>query len=75
LRPVEVEAMKCEKAQQNIILVTYGELPDEQMASLEEHLAGCQACSRELQAQLALHEALALNPWPIPRQTCLRARG
>ena len=33
--------MKCEKAQQNIVLVTYGELPDEQMASLEEHLAGC----------------------------------
>jgi hypothetical protein len=63
--------MKCEKAQQNIILVTYGELPDEQMASLEEHLAGCEACSRELQAQLALHEALALNPVADPSPNLL----
>ena len=30
LRLVEVRAMKCEKAQQNIVLVTYGELPDEE---------------------------------------------
>jgi hypothetical protein len=63
--------MKCEKAQQNIVLVTYGELPDEQMASLEEHLASCEACSRELQAQLALHEALALNPVADPSPNLL----
>jgi hypothetical protein len=63
--------MKCEKAQQNIVLVTYGELPDEQMASLEEHLAGCEACSRELQAQLDLHEALALNPVADPSPNLL----
>jgi len=63
--------MKCEKAQQNIVLVTYGELPDEQMASLEEHLAGCEACSRELQAQLALHEALACNPVVDPSPNLL----
>jgi hypothetical protein len=63
--------MKCEKAQQNIILVTYGELPDEQMASLEEHLAGCEACSRELQAQLAMHEALASNPVVDPSPNLL----
>lgn len=54
--------MKCEKAQQNIVLVTYGELPDEQLASLEEHLAGCEACNRELKALLAMHEALAYRP-------------
>jgi HEAT repeats/Putative zinc-finger len=54
--------MKCEKAQQNIVLVTYGELPDEQMASLEEHLAECEACNRELKALLAMHEALAYQP-------------
>jgi hypothetical protein len=63
--------MKCEKAQQNIVLVTYGEQPDEQMASLEEHLAGCEACSRELQATLALHEALALNPVADPSPNLL----
>jgi hypothetical protein len=63
--------MKCEKAQQNIVLVTYGELPDEQMASLEEHLAGCEACSGELKAQLAMHEALACHPMVDPSPNLL----
>ncbi len=63
--------MKCEKAQQNIVLVTYGELPDEQMASLEEHLAGCEACSRELKTQLAMHEALACHPMVDPSPNLL----
>jgi hypothetical protein len=54
--------MKCETAQQNIVLVTYGELPDEQLASLERHLAECEACNRELKALLAMHEALAYRP-------------
>jgi len=63
--------MKCEKAQQNIVLVTYGELPDEQMASLEEHLAGCEACSGELKAQLAMHEALACHPLIDPSPNLL----
>ena len=43
----------------NIVLVTYGELPDEQVASLEQHLAECEACNRELRSLLAMHEALA----------------
>ena len=50
--------MKCENAQQDIVLVTYGELPDEKMASLEQHLADCEECNRELKAMLAMHEAL-----------------
>jgi hypothetical protein len=41
------------------------------MASLEEHLAGCKACSRELQALLAMHEALALNPVADPSPNLL----
>ncbi len=63
--------MKCEKAQQNIVLVTYGELPDEQMAPLEEHLAGCEACTRELSAQLAMHETLAFHPMTDPSPNLL----
>jgi len=54
--------MKCEAAQQSIVLVTYGELPDESVASLEQHLAECEACNRELKALLAMHEALAYRP-------------
>ena len=51
--------MKCETVQQNIVLVTYGELPDEDLAALEHHLAECEACNRELRELLALHEAMA----------------
>ena len=51
--------MKCDVAQDQIVLVTYGELPDEQVASLEQHLAECEACNRELRSLLAMHEALA----------------
>ncbi len=54
--------MKCEAAQQHIVLVTYGELPDEHLAGLEQHLAECEECSRELKALLAMHEALAYRP-------------
>ncbi|MDP9039485.1 MAG: HEAT repeat domain-containing protein [Acidobacteriota bacterium] len=54
--------MKCEAVQQNIVLVTYGELPDEELASLENHLAECAECTRELHAQLAMHEAMAAEP-------------
>ena len=63
--------MKCELAQQNIVLVTYGELPDEQMASLEQHLEECEECSRELKALLAMHEALAYRPMVDPSPNLL----
>ena len=38
--------MKCEIAQQNMIFAGYGELHDEQIDGLEEHLAGCEACRK-----------------------------
>ena len=63
--------MNCEKAQQNIVLVTYGELPDDQMASLEQHLAECEDCNRELKALLAMHEALAYRPMLDPSPNLL----
>jgi hypothetical protein len=63
--------MKCEKAQQDIVLVTYGELPDERMASLEQHLAECEECNRELKAMLAMHEALAYRPMTEPSPNLL----
>jgi hypothetical protein len=54
--------MKCEQAQQHIVLVTYGELPDEQTVALERHLEECEGCSNELSSLLAMHEALAVRP-------------
>jgi hypothetical protein len=63
--------MKCDNAQQDIVLVTYGELPDERMASLEQHLAECEECNRELKAMLAMHEALAYRPMLEPSPNLL----
>lgn len=54
--------MKCDVAQDNIVLLTYGELPDDRLAALEQHLAECEACNQELKALLAIHEALATQP-------------
>lgn len=54
--------MKCDVAQDNIVLLTYGELPDDRLAALEQHLAECEACNQELKALLAIHEALATRP-------------
>jgi len=56
--------MKCDVAQENIVLVTYGELPDDRLAALEQHLAECEACSQELKVLLAMHEVLSLRPVP-----------
>jgi hypothetical protein len=59
--------MKCEIVQQNIVLVTYGELPDEDLAALEHHLAECEACNAELRELLAMHEIMgAADPIAEP---------
>ncbi|HKO24627.1 MAG TPA: HEAT repeat domain-containing protein, partial [Chloroflexota bacterium] len=55
----------------NIVLVTYGELPDDRLAALEQHLAECEACNQELKALLAIHEALATRPVMEPSPNLL----
>lgn len=54
--------MKCEAIRDNLVLASYGELPDEQAEPLERHLAECEECQRELQALRAMDELLALLP-------------
>jgi HEAT repeats len=54
--------MKCETAQENIILAHYGELPDELAGTLEQHLASCDDCLHELHAMQAIEDRLALHP-------------
>jgi HEAT repeats/Putative zinc-finger len=54
--------MKCEIAQDQIVLMGYGELPDELADNLEQHLAACEDCRRELNAMRALDEHLAQLP-------------
>ncbi|HZY62547.1 MAG TPA: HEAT repeat domain-containing protein [Edaphobacter sp.] len=54
--------MTCKMAKDNIILANYGELPDEEVAVLEQHLDGCSDCRAELDAMQELEERLALLP-------------
>ena len=65
--------MKCENAQQNIILAQYGELPDELQFPLEQHLGTCEGCRYELSALSALNEQLALMPMAEPSPNLLAA--
>jgi hypothetical protein len=63
--------MKCEVAQDQIVLLGYGELPDELTDGLEQHLAGCEDCRRELNALRAMEEHLALSPVVEPSPNLL----
>lgn len=63
--------MKCDKAQENIVLMHYGELPDEYAVGLEQHLGGCEDCRGEWNAMQALEERLALLPMEEPSPNLL----
>ena len=54
--------MKCEMVRDNIVLMHYGELPDELAGEMEQHLGGCEDCRRELNAMRAMDEVLAALP-------------
>jgi hypothetical protein len=65
--------MKCNDAQENIVLAQYGELPDELQYPLEQHLGLCEDCRREWNSLLALNETLALTPVMEPSPNLLAA--
>jgi hypothetical protein len=65
--------MKCNDAQENIVLAQYGELPDDLQYPLEQHLGLCEDCRREWNALLALNEELALTPMLEPSPNLLAA--
>jgi HEAT repeats len=54
--------MKCEMVRDNIVLMHYGELPDELAGELGQHLGGCEDCRRELNALRAMDEVWAALP-------------
>jgi hypothetical protein len=58
--------MKCELAQEYIALIVYGELPDDQVHLLEQHLTDCEKCRLELEAVQALYKAMSLLPVEEP---------
>jgi hypothetical protein len=63
--------MKCDKAQDYIVLMHYGELPDEFAVGLEQHLGSCEDCRREWNAMHALDEQMALLPVTEPSPNLL----
>jgi len=54
--------MKCKIAQQRIVTAAYGELDEEQVRELEQHLAGCPECGKEREQVLALKTLAEANP-------------
>ncbi len=54
--------MNCDVAQEQMVLLMYGELEDELAIGLEEHLDGCDGCQGELSATREMDETLALLP-------------
>ncbi|MBV8673568.1 MAG: HEAT repeat domain-containing protein [Acidobacteriaceae bacterium] len=58
--------MKCELAQETIVMAVYGELPDGQASQFERHLAECERCREELEAVRALSKAMSLLPAEEP---------
>jgi hypothetical protein len=54
--------MKCELAQETIVMAVYGELPDDKAPEFEQHLAGCERCRQEFEAVKALSVAMSLVP-------------
>jgi hypothetical protein len=54
--------MKCQNARDCIVLLNYGELPDELAGVLEQHLVGCEDCREELEAFRGFEERLTLVP-------------
>jgi hypothetical protein len=54
--------MKCQSARDCIVLLNYGELPDELAGVLEQHLTGCEDCREELDAFRGFEERLMALP-------------
>jgi hypothetical protein len=63
--------MKCEFASENIVLMKYGELPDELAGPLEQHLAECESCRGELEMMQRFDEQLDLLPVADPSPNLL----
>ncbi len=58
--------MTCEGARDGIILAAYGELPDEDAVGLEQHLAMCEECQRELNTMREMDQIAAFYPMAEP---------
>lgn len=58
--------MNCDGARDCVILAVYGELQDDEVASLERHLTSCGECMDEFKLMRRMDEAMALHPVSEP---------
>ncbi|HTX42166.1 MAG TPA: HEAT repeat domain-containing protein [Acidobacteriaceae bacterium] len=63
--------MNCDRAQEDIVLAVYGELPDDRAHQLEQHLLVCERCLQEMEAVSALSKAMSLLPMEEPSPSLL----
>lgn len=63
--------MNCELAQEHIVLAVYGELADDRIHQLEQHLATCEPCREEFEAVSALQKAMSVLPVVDPSPSLL----
>jgi len=60
--------MKCENVQENLVLLVYGELPDDARFQMQKHLDDCADCTQELEDLRQFHSEAnalpALEPTP-----------
>jgi len=63
--------MNCELAQEDIVLSVYGELADDRVHRLEQHLAQCERCHQEMEAVSALQKAMSVLPMVEPSPSLL----
>jgi hypothetical protein len=63
--------MKCEIASDSIVLMMYGELPDELAGGLEQHLIECESCREEVETLRLFDEQLAILPVVEPSPNLL----
>jgi hypothetical protein len=65
--------MKCEWVEQNIQLYLYEELADDARYELEQHVARCASCTRELKSARTFHAAISRFPLQEPSPNLLAA--
>jgi hypothetical protein len=63
--------MKCELAKDSVVLLHYGELPDELAGGLDHHLTDCEECRRELEEFQIFEEQMMLLPVVEPSPNLL----
>lgn len=63
--------MKCDLAQERMVLLAYDELPEDDVLELEMHLRTCEACAAEMAVVQHFHEVMALETLPEPSANLL----